>query len=935
MIIQHNLQAMNASRQFGIITGKKAKSTEKLSSGYKINRAADDAAGLAISEKMRRQIRGLTQASENCQDGISFAQTADGYLHEVHDMLQRVNELSVKAANGTLNDVDRSYVDSEVQALKEEMSRIFKTASFNEIPIFHVPYTPEIQGIPNDMQLFHTGNGQIGGLEFNNVRYSISELQDKGLKIDDNGVATRDFEASFKLWDGETVDLSMKKGQELGKVERDYKWTADENGIYINKKLSVEWSEIEHDGIKGISDTSHFPAGTYSFSHHGMTISFELDSNSAIEDLMNGINGDEATKPAHWGIGVGGARQVTPADINDENSKNTIRVSEANKNYIDRDFFVVANENGIAIRSVDKNDPSISDTTSYVSWSSFKDSSLSSIVDENGNPVETNGGYPIQNWGEGDDGNGKNEITFDGDATYHFTSPDENVKIEFDFKLSDTASLSEVMSSLNGAQIYTPDVNAPGQMYASGSGTYGSITVGSVRPLSDSFDLQRAYGRNFDNKNATLTATITVKRSTIDGQPSDEQTVGPNGDYSTENGHNLIMGIETWTLKDTVNEPDVGEEQYKYYSETVEVKDALGNTVYETDENGDPTDVPQTETKYYKCVDMRKIDTYDVSWRTQDYWQQRVKYTYDGTLNGHDMENISRDQTENYYRNLDQTQVRSRWTVTASVQEIAEGEVPTGATMMSSSDFEEYKNKADNRTVIRTETHSLSDISTTTGETILTGIVNRSFSNLAFNSSEDLVEDRIPFYFNAGVALSQALELTKTSDAVTVGTVTFRASDYATRDFTPNEKSGTVPEDMFNDITLYVPEKSLDIQAGAEAGQHIHMEWSPLNLTIIGMSNANTLTAEDAEASIDMVKKALRVISQTRSDFGAYQNRMEHTINNLDNVVENTQAAESEIRDTDMAKEMVAFSTTDIIQQAGQAMMANANQTQQGILSLL
>ena len=112
------------------------------------------------------------------------------------------------------------------------------------------------------------------------------------------------------------------------------------------------------------------------------------------------------------------------------------------------------------------------------------------------------------------------------------------------------------------------------------------------------------------------------------------------------------------------------------------------------------------------------------------------------------------------------------------------------------------------------------------------------------------------------------------------------------------------------------------------------MEWSPLNLTIIGMSNANTLTAEDAEASIDMVKKALRVISQTRSDFGAYQNRMEHTINNLDNVVENTQAAESEIRDTDMAKEMVAFSTTDIIQQAGQAMMANANQTQQGILSL-
>ena len=101
MVVQHNLRAMNSNRMLGVTSSTQAKSTEKLSSGYKINRAADDAAGLAISEKMRRQIRGLTQASANAQDGISCVQTAEGALNEVHDMLQRMNELAVKAANGT------------------------------------------------------------------------------------------------------------------------------------------------------------------------------------------------------------------------------------------------------------------------------------------------------------------------------------------------------------------------------------------------------------------------------------------------------------------------------------------------------------------------------------------------------------------------------------------------------------------------------------------------------------------------------------------------------------------------------------------------------------------------------------------------------------------------------------------------------------------
>ena len=132
MIVKHNLLAMNSNRMLGINSATQAKSTEKLSSGYKINRAADDAAGLSFSEKMRKQIRGLTQASLNAQDGISAVQTAEGALNEVQDMLQRANELAVKAANGTMSETDRGYIQDEIDQLTTEIDRVSTTTKFNE-----------------------------------------------------------------------------------------------------------------------------------------------------------------------------------------------------------------------------------------------------------------------------------------------------------------------------------------------------------------------------------------------------------------------------------------------------------------------------------------------------------------------------------------------------------------------------------------------------------------------------------------------------------------------------------------------------------------------------------------------------------------------------------------------------------------------------------
>ena len=133
MVVQHNLQAMNANRMLNVTTGQQAKSTEKLSSGYRINRAADDAAGLTISEKMRKQIKGLDQASTNAQDGVSAVQTAEGALTEVHSMLQRMNELAVQSANGTNAQSDRQAIQDEIDQLATEIDRVSETTKFNEI----------------------------------------------------------------------------------------------------------------------------------------------------------------------------------------------------------------------------------------------------------------------------------------------------------------------------------------------------------------------------------------------------------------------------------------------------------------------------------------------------------------------------------------------------------------------------------------------------------------------------------------------------------------------------------------------------------------------------------------------------------------------------------------------------------------------------------
>ena len=162
MVVQHNLSAMNTNRQLGITTGAQSKSTEKLSSGYRINRAADDAAGLSISEKMRSTIRGLDKASTNAQDGVSLVQTAEGALNETHSILQRMNELATQAANDTNTTADRNAIQSEINQLTSEIDRIQSTTQFNTMNLLDGSFTAK--------------NLQVGSLSGQSITLSIGNM---------------------------------------------------------------------------------------------------------------------------------------------------------------------------------------------------------------------------------------------------------------------------------------------------------------------------------------------------------------------------------------------------------------------------------------------------------------------------------------------------------------------------------------------------------------------------------------------------------------------------------------------------------------------------------------------------------------------------------------------------------------------------------------
>jgi flagellin len=470
MIIQHNMLSNFTNRQLGINNLNKGKASEKLGSGYRINRAADDSAGLSISEKMRAQIRGLNRAEDNIQDGISLLQTADGAMNEIHAVLQRMRELSVQAANDTYTDEDRDCIQEEYNALKKEINRISRQTEFNTQKIIF-DNTVTVGGIPSDIKIYTTDTGEYGGIIYQGVRYDWSKfLSETGGNSLDSAIPK---EGAYFLdtVGGTRLYFTMDEGMNLPHISKRYEINATMSSIQIDNS-SYSWNHVKDEDGYAIN-LSNPKEGQYSFSHYGSIISFYIEDGDNIGDVIEKLNASGTDKLRSWSSqtiiedlqqAIYGFNVETPEiSINNSNRDNILEPSYA----------IQADLAGIQLNGYTK-----------VAWE-----------DLNFSPPFYNGDTKGVNFTSGKGIGAETTVTFQCPET----------GVSFSFHISSEASMIEVIKGLNNTMVPTQiDANVQAQftMDSSGSSVMTGATVCSYPDTDISYKFQRdKIGLDFDMDN--------------------------------------------------------------------------------------------------------------------------------------------------------------------------------------------------------------------------------------------------------------------------------------------------------------------------------------------------------------------------------------------------------------------------------------------------
>ena len=761
MVVQHNLTAMNANRMLGLTTRAQAKSTEKLSSGYKINRAADNAAGLSISEKMRKQIRGLSQASNNAQDGISCVQTAEGAMNEVQDMLQRMNELAVQAANGTMSENDRSYIQAEVDQLLEEIDRVSETTKFNETYLLK-------------------GDG-AGVVETINNQYKLQDEAKKPAEI------TFDSDAATT---GKTVNAAYKNtvtpGLSLEAID-----SAFESGkSFIS--LSVNSTNVDSSYEIGLS--SNDSKTYYAYGPDGTVGSF--DSNAASSDLEKFITVD--------------------SDGNAQLKNGVILYSDA---------------------------------------------------------PDTMGSYGSQL------------------ASVALLTIKVETKLLMDSS-SNTVALDKLSDYFDSNGLYT------GGLYKYDTGTTPALKQIGQDQISDYVTAVRAETGLYATKEGVTSAIASDKVSEYFEVDSDGKIAAKEG-YTIYSASFSDMGVQGTGSANNKHEVQAAD-----FSKYVKVK-AGGLT-----------------TKDGKEVQESELSGY---------------FDSNGKYNGQlykDGKQIGAEAISSYLDSLNL--VDKKQTIYATIPN-AENGGSVQTVEVTGSNVKDFFETVDGKLAIKdgVQIFSTSDSQIDplkADDALVQKLVKSTSSALVDSKGLAVAESDLANYFDpnsvysdAGIAYKGGLYiLDSNGNPAEIGKEDIGKYVNATQEKT-TEQGTKALELSFHVGADGTDDNKIKVEIASISAKGLKVD----GLKVDGKDDTN------ASAAIDTIGKAIQQVSKQRSALGAIQNRLEHTINNLDNVVENTTSAESAIRDTDMAEEMVSYSKNNILAQAGQAMLAQANQSNQGVLSLL
>jgi len=762
MRINHNMMAINTHRQMLVSQTAGAKSMEKLSSGYRVNRASDDAAGLAISEKMRGQIRGLNQASRNAQDTISLIQVAEGALGETHSILQRMRELAVQAANDTNTDADRVELDAELQELKKEIDRIGNSTEFNTRKLLEGSAKGVADEIKGTARNNNNSNINIDPLKFQAMQESIGKDKSWG------------FDGAFMLLKtNQTFDGNNNPVYNAS----DFKIVGPDGRMYDFRELSVYTTvnpgELEPGVIIAVTpekvtfeDANTLDANNFD---KGLTLAEEVDS-TKINLVGTGSNlaaGSKIKMTAGQTIKLSG---YTGIDSNntitlDSNGTFTLKLNGEN---------IIVDTN--AIRTITLNDGSILELDADKETITVKSGSITL---------------------------GEDLTVAPGTATA-------------------TGTIIAAGSSLSAeSKVTTADTDILIQAnYRMTAGELGAnVTIGNNIRLTDEYVTRIKEG------------TVLAKGSEV--ELMDEVELKLN-----------VAGAEIGVLWDyDENDPDPDAAKDKGVLKINGVVVAPNKTI-----TLDDGTVLVNRGKGIIEVATGKI--------TMARDLDPKEFQTDGT-------------TPNLQRNILSYKIAKDSTLMAGTG-VVEGTLLEAGTVISEKDKPYYPG------------------SVTLG---------------AYGKS-------VQFSANGGNSLEARYHEMKVSEGIT-----FIFSRY--------EPASSNLKD------------SIMAQIGANSGQTTFVSMGDMRARALGVADVDIASKWGAATGIETINNALQRVSHQRALLGATQNRLEHTISNLDTAAENMQAAESRIRDVDMAREIMENTKQNILQQAAQAMLAQANQIPQNVLQLL
>ena len=921
MVIQHNIPALQSYNIVNNTSNALQKSIAKLSSGLRINSAADDAAGLAISEKMRAQIRGLDKAVANTQDGISLIQTAEGALSETHSILQRMRELSVQAANDTLTQQDRSYIQVEIDQLNEEITRIGNTTQFNKKKLL---------------------NGEAAAL-WSSDDNETKAIINGGLRKTDQFGQKVSVEGNYK------IRVKADPGQ--GEVQKSDIMKVKHENVLMNKSVNTDG------GVKDVSVDS-VAAGSYTMSYYTapqnaataqLTAAYGLGGNQY--DATTAITFNATTAPVTkisiqttdgveiWstsGSDIFGIGENTSFSAADQQTFFTGGSASTGQVFagVEDEIIAAARQKGITL------DSGGFTAGSFVTHTIDRPAPGLKIVYEGGG----NGVSPTTTG-----------ITPQGP---NYTDASNLFTVNVGSSTYDNASVLFEVTGINAVdQTVTLKATASllSQDGTTTTATQDNIILGGQNPAP--VYLTEIFGGTGGTGGTSTTIELSGSLSLIDENAKFVYSITPTTDTATNHMAVQVEGSldsgwsDKWdggpfrgnTLEYTLNSDKTANTEIHFKNYFLNEKTGvaeLGDIIMSTEptfKNGGAIASLQDGDilASFDAAYVGKVAKGDVKLRDLDkFWNSEGVFMLDDaktitlnqangntasvTLYGYDtLNDVAKKLNDAVATGLGQAKYVDDATkfVTfvdgATVgSESVEGTflirsaVPGKEGEITLSGDENLINALSLNTIQKaTETTFTVDVSNAhTGETIASNV------KVTGNVAHGLIDDNVDIEFSSlkGINASWNSKLNK---------FVFSSSTQET--------------------TLHIADNTTVLQIGANEGEDMSLNIGDMRSHALGLDGVNVMSHDRAARSITIIDNAIDKVSTQRANLGAYQNRLEYTANNLTTASENLTSAESRIRDTDMAKEMMNSTKLNIMLQAGNSMLAQANQQPQNVLSLI